>query len=45
LVGRPSEVAIDSGKAKNARYASEFPSIRNNSRGVVWSAAGIAPQG
>src|SRR5688500_9934001 len=35
FVGRPSEVAIDSGRAKNARYASEFPSIRNSSRG--WS--------
>src|SRR3954465_4362744 len=35
LVGRPSEVAIDSGSAKNARYASEFPSIRNSSLG--WS--------
>ena len=34
LVGRPSEVAIDSGSAKNARYASELPSIRNSSRGV-----------
>src|SRR3954468_15783011 len=34
LVGRPSEVEIDSGSAKNARYASEFPSIRNSSRGV-----------
>src|SRR3954453_16313602 len=33
LVGRPSEVAIDSGSAKNARYASEFPSIRNSSLG------------
>src|SRR4051795_13404305 len=34
FVGRPSEVAIDSGRAKNARYAREFPSIRNSSRGV-----------
>ena len=34
FVGRPSEVEIDSGSAKNARYASEFPSIRNSSRGV-----------
>src|SRR4051795_10444990 len=33
LVGRPSDVAIDSGSAKNARYASEFPSIRNSSLG------------
>jgi hypothetical protein len=30
FVGRPSEVAIDSGRAKNARYTSEFPSIRNS---------------
>ena len=28
LVGRPSEVAIDSGSAKNARYARLLPSIR-----------------
>src|SRR3954452_5052748 len=34
LVGRPSDVAIDSGSAKKARYASEFPSIRNSSCGV-----------
>ena len=33
LVGRPSEVAIDSGSAKNARYTSELPSIRKSSRG------------
>jgi hypothetical protein len=31
LVGRPSAVAIDSGRAKNARYARLLPSIRNSS--------------
>jgi hypothetical protein len=31
FVGRPSDVAIDSGSAKNARYASELPSIRKSS--------------
>ena len=35
LVGIPVEVAIDSGSAKNARYARLFPSIRNSSSGVV----------
>jgi hypothetical protein len=34
LVGLPSDVLIDSGSAKNARYASEFPSIRKSSRGA-----------
>src|SRR5215207_11078355 len=34
LVGRPSEVAMDSGSAKKARYASEFPSIRKSSLGA-----------
>src|SRR5690348_4905310 len=34
FVGRPSEVEIDSGRAKNARYARLLPSIRNSSRGV-----------
>ena len=28
FVGIPVDVAIDSGSAKNARYASELPSIR-----------------
>ena len=31
FVGNPVEVAIDSGSAKKARYASELPSIRNSS--------------
>src|SRR3954451_14294258 len=31
LVGKPVEVAIDSGSAKNARYTSELPSIRKSS--------------
>src|SRR4051812_5869108 len=34
FVGRPSEVLIDSGRAKNARYARLLPSIRKSSRGV-----------
>src|ERR1700750_583113 len=41
FVGRPSEVEIDSGSAKNARYASEFPSMRNSSRGGSPSAAAM----
>src|SRR3954453_10702161 len=31
FVGKPVEVAIDSGRAKKARYASELPSIRKSS--------------
>ena len=34
FVGTPVEVAIDSGSAKNARYARLLPSIRNSSSGV-----------
>src|SRR4051794_35659007 len=34
FVGRPSDVAIDSGSAKNARYARLLPSIRKSSRGL-----------
>src|SRR3954452_23298959 len=33
LVGNPVLVAIDSGSAKNARYTSELPSMRNSSSG------------
>ena len=33
FVGKPVEVAIDSGRAKNARYTSELPSIRYSSSG------------
>src|SRR3954454_4276022 len=32
FVGKPVEVAIDSGSAKNARYARLLPSIRKSSR-------------
>src|SRR3954466_16299835 len=35
LVGSPVDVAIDSGRAKNARYASELPSMRKSSS--CWS--------
>src|SRR5919109_478664 len=34
FVGKPLEVAIDSGRAKNARKTRLFPSIRKSSRGV-----------
>src|SRR3954465_7403162 len=37
FVGKPLDVAIVSGRAKKARYASELPSIRNSSR-ESWSA-------
>ena len=34
LVGCPLDVAMDSGRAKKARYTRLFPSIRSSSRGV-----------
>src|SRR5205807_6262695 len=37
LVGTPVEVAIDSGRAKNARYARLLPSIKKSSSGTVLS--------
>src|SRR3954447_3775038 len=45
LVGRPSEVAIDSGRAKNARYTSELPSMRNSCFGEAPLDAAMHCQG